>query len=173
MMIEGFNELSAEEAEGALLACCGSRRWAADVAGLRPFASAQALLEAAEGVWFSLSEADWLQAFAQHPRIGERKEASTAYLSHSEAEQAAALETLEDVADGLIVANRLYEARFGFRYLVFASGRTAPELFAILRERLTHTREEELLEAARQQHRITVLRMAKYLGQPTIEGGER
>lgn len=163
MTVEGFNELPEAEAVTGLLACCGSRRWAEDVVARRPFAGGAKLLEVAERVWFSLGEADWLEAFAQHPRIGERKAASTAYLAHSEAEQAAAQGTLEDVAEALATGNQEYEARFGFRYLVFASGRTAPELLAVLQERLRHTREEELLEAARQQHRITALRMAKWL----------
>ena len=163
MTVEGFNELPEAEAVRGLLACCGSRRWAEDVAARRPFRSVEAMRGVAERVWFSLGEGDWLEAFAQHPRIGEQKQASTAYLAHSEAEQAGAQETLEEVAEGLKVGNYLYEARFGFRYLVFARGRTAPELLAVLEERLTHTREEELEEAARQQHRITALRMAKWL----------
>ena len=166
MTIESFNELAEAEAVRGLLACCGSQRWAGEVAARRPFADARTVLETAEDVWFSLGEEDWLKAFAQHPRIGERKEASTAYLVHSEAEQATALGTLDAVAEELVGGNRRYEARFGFRYLVFANGRTAPELLAILRERLTHTREEELMEAARQQQRITMLRMAKWLEEP-------
>lgn len=163
MTIESFNELAAHDAVRTLLACCGSRRWAEKVAGQRPFDGPQSLLDEADRAWFSLDEADWLEAFTQHPRIGERKEASTAYLAHSQAEQAAAQETVKDVADGLLTGNQMYEARFGFRYIVFASGRTAPELLAVLRKRLTHTREAELLEAARQQHRITTLRVTKWL----------
>ncbi len=163
MTIDDFNALAKPEVIAHLLASCGCRRWAEAVVAHRPFSTAHALLEAAERVWFALPEADWLEAFAQHPRIGQRTSPTTEYLAHSSSEQAVALATLDQVAEALTAGNRAYESRFGFRYLVFASGRTAPELLSILNDRLTHTREEELQEAARQQHRITALRMAKWL----------
>ena len=158
-----WNRMDAAEAEAKLLACCGSRPWAAELVEQRPFASADALMQAADDVWFGLDEADWLEAFACHPRIGERKASTTEYLASSESEQAAAQRTLDEVADALLTGNREYEARFGFLYIVFASGLSAPELLEVLRERLTHTREEELAEAARQQQRITNLRMTRWL----------
>jgi OHCU decarboxylase len=158
-----WNGLDAAAAEAKLLACCGSRRWAAELAARRPFASAEALMQAADEVWFGLKEADWLEAFACHPRIGERRAATTEYLASSESEQAAAQRTLDAVAERLLAGNREYEARFGFLYIVFASGRTAAELLAVMDERLAHTRDEELQEAARQQQRITELRMKRWL----------
>ena len=161
--LEGWNGMPAVEAETRLLACCGSRRWAAEVSGRRPFADGDALVEAAGAVWFGLEAEDWLEAFACHPRIGERRAAETVSLASSEREQAVAQRTLAGVAERLRVGNELYEERFGFRYIVFASGRSAPELLAVLEERLTHTREEELHEGARQQHRITVRRMQEWL----------
>ncbi len=161
--LEGWNGMPATEAEGCLLACCGSRRWAAEVSGRRPFVDEETLVEAAGAVWFGLAVEDWLEAFAGHPRIGERRAAETASLASSEQEQAVAQQTLAGVAERLRAGNQLYEERFGFRYIVFASGRSAPELLAVLEERLLHTREEELLEAARQQHRITLRRMQEWL----------
>jgi len=121
------------------------------------------LVQAAETVWFSLEEADWLEAFACHPRIGEKKAATTSYLAHSESEQAAAQQTLDEVAKALLAGNRAYEEQFGFRYIVFASGRGAPELLDVLQSRLANSRDEELQEAARQQLRITNLRLRKWL----------
>ena len=162
--LEAWNAMPPAEAEAHLLACCGSRQWAAAMSRQRPFASGATLMEAAHTVWFSLAAEDWLEAFAGHPRIGERPAAETASLASSEREQAVAQQTLSAVAQRLLTANRLYEERFGFRYIVFASGRSAPELVAVLEERLTHTREEELQEAARQQHRITLRRMQEWLG---------
>ncbi len=158
-----WNQLPEAEAVAHLLTCCGSRSWAEALAAQRPFASPQALFAAAEQLWFALPERDWLEAFAAHPRIGERSPAATEYLQHSGQEQSAAQQTLEPVAAGLLAGNRAYEARFGFRYIVFASGRSAPELLAILESRLTRRRNDELHEAARQQHRITTLRMTKWL----------
>jgi len=162
-LLDQWNALPPVEAIGDLLACCGSRRWAETLTAQRPFRTEADLLEAADKLWFSLPEPDWLEAFSCHPRIGEKKAATTQYLASSETEQAAAQQTLDEVADALIAGNRAYEERFGFLYVVFASGRTAPELLQVLETRLTHTREEELREAAEQQHRITTLRMRKWL----------
>ena len=161
--LERWNGMPAVEAEARLLACCGSRRWAAEVNRRRPFADGKILIEVAGAVWFGLRPEDWLEAFRCHPRIGERLAAETASLASSEREQAEAQRTLAEVAERLRAGNRLYEERFGFRYIVFASGRSAPELLAVLEERLTHTRAEELQEAAQQQHRITLRRMQEWL----------
>ena len=161
--LDAFNTAPAPEAESHLLTCCGSRAWARSLTQQRPFLSPSSLETAAESTWFALPEPAWLEAFAAHPRIGETRPPTTTYLTHSAHEQAAAQQTLAPVATRLIELNALYEEKFGFRYIVFASGRTAPELLQILESRLTNTRAEELREAARQQHRITHLRMTKWL----------
>jgi OHCU decarboxylase len=176
--LERFLGASEEEARGGLLACCGSRRWAELVAGMRKDSAHddrveaavmlgrprwEALVEAGSRVWFGLGEADWLEAFACHPRIGERAPGADAFAAHSAGEQAEALGSLPAVAERLAEGNRAYEARFGFVYLVFASGRTAAELLGILERRLCNTRADELKEAALQQDRITRLRMERWL----------
>jgi OHCU decarboxylase len=161
--LDVFNHAPTLEAEAQLLACCGSPRWARTLAAQRPFATPETLIATAETLWFSLDEADWLAAFACHPRIGEKKAATTLYLASSESEQAAAQDTLTPVAEALLLGNHAYEEKFGFRYIVFASGRTAPELLAVLEARLANARAEELQEAARQQQRITNLRLRKWL----------
>ena len=158
-----FNAAPTADAEAQLLACCGSRTWARSLVAKRPFSTCEALMRDAETLWLKLPEPDWLEAFAQHPRIGENKPPTSGFLEHSSTEQAKAQQTLATVAQALLTGNRLYEERFGFLYIVFASGRTAPELLDILTLRLTHTREEELHEAARQQLQITHLRMSRWL----------
>ncbi len=163
--VAAWNSAQTQPAEDVLLACCGSKAWARTLSVRRPYASLAALLVDAEAVWFELPEEEWLAAFACHPRIGELKagEGATAqFVDWSGREQSSAQATLEAVAAALVAGNRAYEARFGFRYVVFASGRTAPELLAILEERLGHDRETELQEAARQQWKITRLRMTRY-----------
>jgi OHCU decarboxylase len=161
--LDDFNHAPIAEAEAQLLACCGSARWASTLAARRPFATLDDMIAAGEATWFSLDEADWLAAFACHPRIGEKKAATTRYLASSESEQAAAQESIAAVAEALLLGNRAYEERFGFLYIVFASGRSAAELLQVLEARLKNSREEELQEAARQQQRITNLRLRKWL----------
>lgn len=167
MGLADWNSTEVAEAEADLSACCGSAAWARTVVAGRPYFSVEALMEAAERVWFAQPEAEWLAAFACHPRIGETKatvDAGEEFARFSGSEQRAALETVAAVAQRLVEGNRAYEAKFGFLYLVFASGRTAPELLEVLELRLGNDRAAELQEAARQQWRITELRMGRMLG---------
>ena len=161
--LDVWNQLPIDDAEDALLACCGSLQWAATLASRRPYADVQALIDDAAAVWLALPEAAWLEAFAQHPRIGEKKALTSTFLASSAVEQAAAHRTLDEVAVALTRGNRAYEEKFGFLYIVFASGRTASELLGILNHRMTRTREQEVQEAAQQQLQITRLRMNRWL----------
>lgn len=156
--LERLNRLPREEAERELLACCGSRRWAAALAASRPHPTRQALLDAAERAWWALDEPDWSEAFAAHPRIGE-PEGATARREQAGVATAASA-TLAALEEG----NRRYERRFGRVFLVFASGRRADELLRVLEERLRNDPETELRVAAGEQARITRLRLERLLG---------
>ena len=165
-MLEEWNGAGLADAEQALLSCCGSPLWAKILVGRRPYASFKALIVDAEAVWFEMPEDEWLRAFACHPRIGERKAdvgMTAQFATWSGSEQEAAQDTLDAVAERLVTGNRRYEERFGFLYIVFAKGRTAPELLKILEERLEQDRATELNEAARQQWEITRLRMTNWM----------
>ena len=164
-ILKRFNELSGQDAETLLLTLCGSSRWANALAARRPFTDAEHLQHAAGNLWFYLDEADWLEAFAQHPRIGEHVAAAepASFQAHSGAEQAGVLLSLNGSAAALTQGNQAYEQRFGFLYIVCASGRTAPELLAVLEQRLQNDRRTELHEAARQQGMITALRISRWL----------
>jgi 2-oxo-4-hydroxy-4-carboxy-5-ureidoimidazoline decarboxylase len=155
-----LNGLPAEAAEAALRACCASGRWAAAVAAGRPYATPAALHQTAGRAWWALETADWLEAFAAHPRIGERERADAAARREQAGVVGAPAETLAALADG----NRRYEERFGHVFLVFASGRGADELLAELRRRLEADPEEELRAAAGEQAKITRLRLERLIG---------
>ena len=161
-----LDALPAEEAEAALLACCGSYAWAQRMAASRPFASEEALFAAADAVWWALEVEDWLQAFRGHPRIGERK-AEAGQTSReqgwSRGEQAG-MDAAEDATRRAIAeGNRAYEERFGHIYLVSAAGKSADELLSILTARLENEPAEELRVAAGEQAKITRLRLRKLL----------
>jgi OHCU decarboxylase len=161
-----LNRMAAEEARAALLACCGSTRWADEVAGLRPFWDVGQLLRIGRRVWVELSPNDWLEAFRAHPRIGEskaEKETGAEARAWSEGEQSRARDAAAGTLDELARANREYEERFGFIYIVCATGRTAEEMLALLRGRLRNDPGAELRVAAEEQWRITELRLKKLL----------
>jgi allantoicase len=139
--------------DAELRACCGSSEWVRRMMAARPLTDAFA---SAEEIWSSLDHTAWLEAFAAHPRIGERKAAGWASQEQSGA-ASAANETLTALAD----ANREYEKKFGFIYIVCATGKSAEEMLAIARERLANEHEQELRNAAEEQLKITKLRMVK------------
>jgi 2-oxo-4-hydroxy-4-carboxy-5-ureidoimidazoline decarboxylase len=159
-----WNQLPEAEALAPVLACCGSNAFAAALTHERPYSDVNSLLAKADDIWWSLAEADWLEAFACHPRIGESPtNASHQFSAWSMEEQSKARTAAESVLDAISRKNREYEARHGFIYIVCASGRSAEELLAILDRRLANTTEAEIREAAEQQRQITHLRIRKWL----------
>ena len=166
MTLDALNALPHEDARRELLRCCGSLTWAERVTLARPFTDRMAFTACAERVWWSLEPDDWREAFAHHPRIGDldslrKRFASTADWARNEQAGAAAAseETLVALADG----NRAYEERFGFRFIVCATGKSAGQMLALLRDRLGHGPEVELRAAAGEQMKITSLRLEKLL----------
>ena len=132
---------------------------------LRPIAGVLELSEAADRVWSTMEEADWLEAFACHPRIGERQaaHASAQSAAWSRQEQSSTDAAREHVLAEMAAGNAKYEQRFGFTYIVCATGKSAEEMLAILTRRLESDRATELREAAEQQRQIMQIRLGKWL----------
>lgn len=151
-----------EQAEQALLACCGSTRWAREVAARRPFTDPGDLQATARDVWEGLDPADHLEAFAAHPRIGERAAAhgtSAAWSAREQAQIGDEAATARALAEG----NAAYEQRFGHVFLIRAAGRSADEVLAALQQRMGNDPEAERQVAAGQQAEITALRIDRML----------
>ena len=174
MTIVELNALPAAQAHELFLTCCGSQAWARAMTGRRPFLDRASLSREADTIWRGLGENGWLEAFAGHPRIGEpggsggSGESGGSGGSGRGGEWAAREQAGMDAASEAIRrrmdhGNREYEARFGFIYLVCATGKRAEELLAILEERLAHSRDEELRIAAEEQRQITQLRLGRWL----------
>ena len=167
--IEWLNELSAHSAETEILKCCGSTRWARAMTDARPFDDAEHLLNEADRVWWSLSTADWLEAFLAHPKIGEKKAAAAAQAEQAQSwsaqEQSGVASASSQTKDELARLNREYESRFGFIFIVCASGKSSEEMLAILNSRIDNDRDTELRVAAEEQRKIMRLRLEKLLNQ--------
>jgi 2-oxo-4-hydroxy-4-carboxy-5-ureidoimidazoline decarboxylase len=173
--LDELNALDAPAAARELRRCCGSRRWVDRMTAARPFDSAEAMAATADAVWWSLDRADWLEAFAAHPRIGEigsggsRGSGGSGGLSGSHEsgwaarEQAGVASAPASVRERLAAANREYDARFGYIFIVCATGKSADEMLAMLEQRLTNDPEAELRIAAEEQRKITQLRLSKLL----------
>jgi len=133
----------------------------------RPFVNVDELLGKADSIWWSLEPDDWLAAFRSHPKIGERKaaeEVADQARAWSEAEQSGTRDAAEETAQALSEGNREYEQRFGYIFIVCATGKTAEEMLGILRERLSNDSDKELRVAAEEQRKITRLRLKKLVG---------
>lgn len=151
------------EARQLLEVCCGSTRWIESMIARRPFGSTGRLLAAADEIWRALSPDDWKEAFSRHPKIGDRdlrqaRFASTRHLSDQE--QAGVAGAPDDVIEELAETNRAYETRFGYIFIVCATGRSAVEMLALLRSRLGNDPASEIQIAAAEQAKITALRLS-------------
>ena len=164
-VLDRWNKAEESEALRAMIACCGAKRWAKAMVALRPMASVVELSLAADRVWSTMEEADRMEAFGCHPRIGERNTAHASAKSQvwSRQEQSSAEDAEESVLDELAAGNALYEERFGFTYIVCATGKSAEQMLDILNRRRTSERAAELREAAEQQRQITQIRLGKWL----------
>jgi OHCU decarboxylase len=166
--LDQLNRFSQAQAEAEFLKCCGSKRWASSMSDARPFASADDLTAKADSIWWSLQAADWLEAFRAHPKIGEQKAAavqSEQARNWSTQEQSGVQDAVTETKAALAAGNQQYEARFGFIFIVCATGKSSAEMLAILNDRLQNDSDTELREAAEEQRKITRLRLEKLLKQ--------
>ncbi|MGD0301876.1 MAG: 2-oxo-4-hydroxy-4-carboxy-5-ureidoimidazoline decarboxylase [Bryobacteraceae bacterium] len=158
MTLAEFNTVPRYRAEAELIQVCGSRAWVRGMAGRRPFGDLDRLLRAASEVWWSLDETDWQEAFSAHPKIGATTTGAWSAQEQSGMRRAGAAVTTE-----LEEANQEYLAKFGYIFIVCASGKSADEMLAILRSRLTNAPDREIRIAADEQAKIIRLRLEKLL----------
>jgi 2-oxo-4-hydroxy-4-carboxy-5-ureidoimidazoline decarboxylase len=154
------------QASELLAECCGASRWVAGMLARRPFKSRAAVLSTADEIWRSLDSSGWREAFSHHPRIGERKSAvpqSERGSAWAAGEQSGVEHADDDVRRALAATNREYERRFGYIYIVFATGKSAEEMLALACQRLQNDPDVELRVAAEEQRKITRLRLDKLL----------
>jgi len=166
MTLHELNTLSQPQLKEELLKCCGSSTWAKMMMAYFPADDLVELLEDAEEMWYACSKEDWKEAFTHHPKIGDvesltKKVASTAEWASGEQSgvNVASQETIKALAEG----NRLYEEKFGYIFIVCATGKSAEEMLSLLQSRLSNNPNEEIQIAADEQNMITKLRLEKLL----------
>ncbi|RSK34671.1 2-oxo-4-hydroxy-4-carboxy-5-ureidoimidazoline decarboxylase [Hymenobacter metallilatus] len=166
MTLPELNNLPPATRAEELHRCCGSAAWVAALNQQFPFADAATLYQAATHTWNGLSEADWREAFAHHPKIGDvgalrEKFASTS--TWAEGEQGAVRQASEETLRALAAGNEAYERRFGYIFIVCATGKSAAEMLTLLQARLPNPPELEIRVAAAEQDNITRIRLEKLL----------
>ena len=165
--LEKINSLTEQEIFTQFESCCVSKTWVSKMIKSRPFSSEKDLIEKAASIWYNdCSVDDFREAFTGHPKIGNidsLKEKFAHTVNWAENEQSkvaeANMETIEDLAEG----NKQYEDRFGYTFIVSASGKSADEMLAILKTRLNNQKEDEIYVAMNEQHKITVIRLVKLI----------
>jgi OHCU decarboxylase len=165
--IERLNTLTHDEAEAEFLQCCGATAWACGMSARRPFGGADDLLRAAEEAWRNLEEEDWLEAFSRHPKIGGRESATGQTGTEQEwsrREQSGVGAADEATLSELDELNRAYAEKFGYIFIICATGKSSDEMLAALRARLQNDPASEINNSAEEQRRITKLRLEKLLG---------
>lgn len=161
-----LNELTPDEARIELLKCCGAKRWAEAVETQRPYKTVDQLIVRANDVWWSLEQTDWLEAFRTHPKIGEKKAAGAVSLQSqdwSAQEQQGVQHAAQQVIEKLARLNHEYEKKFGFIFIVCATGKSSDEILSLLEQRLPNDAASELRNAASEQAKITELRLRKLI----------
>ena len=166
MTLHELNTLPKDQLVETLTRCCGSKTWVNRMLPYIPAEDLVELLEDAEIEWWKCSEEDWKEAFEAHPKIGEtggsirKLESTTAWASE---EQKTVKQASQETIIALAEANQLYEEKFGYIFIVCASGKSAEEMLGILHSRLHNDPEEEIKIAADEQNSITKLRIQKLL----------
>ncbi|HEU4318557.1 MAG TPA: allantoicase [Acidimicrobiia bacterium] len=154
-----LNAVLDETARGFFASTCSSKTWIDAMVAARPFASVDAVLEIARLQFAGLAEPDWMEAFAGHPRIGERGD------STENREQSGTATASRNVLNELVEVNRAYEAKFDFTYIVYATGKSAPEMLDDAKRRLGNDRATEIANASAEQRKITETRLRRMLCQ--------
>jgi 2-oxo-4-hydroxy-4-carboxy-5-ureidoimidazoline decarboxylase len=167
MTIAEFDHLDVEEKKQLLHTCCGSTGWVNNMISALPAEDLVDLLEIAEEQWYACHEADWREAFSHHPKIGDidslkEKYASTA--QWAEGEQSSVKQASEQTLEQLGEGNQVYEQRFGYIFIVCATGKSADEMLQLLNQRLYNNPEVEIQIAMEEQLKITRLRLEKLFG---------
>lgn len=163
--ITQFNQLPTEKAAAELSKCCGSRSWAKQIMQHFPFESEALLFHQLKDIWYSkCSEADYLEAFAHHPKIGDIESVKQKFAATKDwagKEQAGAANAALDTLEALAKYNEEYFEKFGYIFIICATGRSADEMLQLLQERISHQPKEELGIAMGEQHKITLIRLKK------------
>ncbi|MCX4029520.1 2-oxo-4-hydroxy-4-carboxy-5-ureidoimidazoline decarboxylase [Endozoicomonas sp. SM1973] len=164
--IAAINQLAETDALRLFSQCCTSTIWVTKMVASRPFANHNQLFQQAEYHWQNLTEADYLEAFSGHPQIGDIHSLRAKYAhtqSFANHEQASIHEAAEYTLQALAANNQAYEQKFGFIFLVCATGKSAEQMLQLLQQRLLNDRQTELNNAATEQQKITRLRLEKLI----------
>ena len=166
MTLPELNKLPVPELKHALLKCCGSGAWVEKISAEFPFDDVEQLIYRAEVNWYACDETDWREAFEHHPKIGDISSLKSRFATTADwaqGEQSSLEQAPDSVIEELALENRKYEEKFGYIFIVCATGKSATEMLSLLKERLVYSPEAEIKNAMIEQSKITRIRLKKLL----------
>lgn len=168
MTLDDLNNQTVAQAQHTFLQSCTSSAWVECMVEARPFKDEETLKKSANMIWQSLEESDFLEAFKGHPKIGDVNSLRAKYANTKElagSEQSLVKKATDNVLEELAKGNNDYEQKFGFIFIVCATGKSAQEMSDLLQARLPNTKEQEFVNAAEEQRKIFQLRIDKALAE--------
>lgn len=164
MTLDELNECSTAQAIAFFEHCCHAQRWIKKMVDDRPYSSVQVLCDRAEQLWWDLDPADYLQAFAAHPMIGDLNSLKAKYAhtaTTASEEQASTASATEKTLLQLKQFNERYLDIHGFIFIICATGLSADAMLDALKARIDNNTDLEMRLAASEQIKITLLRIRK------------
>jgi 2-oxo-4-hydroxy-4-carboxy-5-ureidoimidazoline decarboxylase len=165
MTITIFHHLDPSQKKALLHQCCGSTSWVQKMLDVAPVESLRDFLIYAEEKWYECNENDWKEAFLHHPQIGDidalrQKFSSDQFAGNEQSSiNLASEKSLQLLAEG----NKQYVKKFGYIFIVCATGKSVEEMLSLLNKRLQNAPEDEIKIAMEEQNKITKLRLEKLL----------
>lgn len=166
MAIEKLNQLNKETLKEEFLKCCGATKWADLLSTQTPFNSKEDLFEKSDSIWQNMSKEDYLEAFSQHPKIGDIESLAKKFANTkdwAENEQSGVNEATQEVIQELATYNEYYDNKFGYIFIVCATGKSAQAMLGMLKTRLKNEPDQELKVAVDEQNKITKIRLEKLI----------
>jgi 2-oxo-4-hydroxy-4-carboxy-5-ureidoimidazoline decarboxylase len=170
MTISSLNELKTDAAHLAFIKCCTANAWVERMVAGMPFSSVETLVSQADINWQGLTEADYLQAFEGHPKIGDVSSLREKYRATEKiaaGEQSGVSKATETTLNALKQLNDDYQEKFGFIFIVCATGKSASQMLEILSQRIVNQRSDEIINAAEEQRKILQIRIGKMIAAST------
>jgi 2-oxo-4-hydroxy-4-carboxy-5-ureidoimidazoline decarboxylase len=159
-----INSLDAESAYKAFYQTCACNEFCKLMVETRPYINKEELFNKAKDIFKSLNKDQWLESFEGHPKIGDvnsLKEKFKNTKATASNEQSGINSASDVILNDLTLYNEKYFNKFGYIFIICATGKTALEMLTLLRKRIEHNEEEEIYIASLEQLEITLIRMEK------------
>lgn len=152
-----FNALEEHPAHAALHEACASTAWVRRLLAGRPYATTDALFTASDAATAELTAEDLAEAMAGHPPIGRPKPGDPT----SAREQRGMAGASEELKAEMLELNLAYQDRFGYVFLICATGRTGEQMRDAVKERIGNSPEQEREIVRTELGKINRIRLAR------------